>query len=624
LVSNDPILGMMEARYPWDRSVWAAAVDKLADSGARLIVIDLLFSAETFPQSDQDLAEAIGRHRDKVILASSFGETGTNRVTEEVYSLNEPLPDFFGPGPDQTRCGYVNFRPDDDGIVRSAFYTTTLNEMNGKPRHPDEEVVYSLSGEILRALGKPVPEGVRGLRLCLPRDQNGDIQVKDAYAPRSFRSIFIPKEWKQNYDNGNFFRDKIVFIGPTAPSFQDFHPTLAGTISGPQLHLQALTCALDGAFVHRYEKDRTLGWIFALTAVAVAVAWCSVVRRPIVSAFGAAGIFVGIIALAIVSGSWLSCLLPIVMAVITFAFGWVLAQTFDLVTERLDRSRLHREFRRFVSRDVADTLVRDPDAFRAVASGRRRRVVVLFSDVRGFTTRSEETDPEELVAQLNEYLSRMVNIVFAHGGTLDKFIGDAVMAHWGAIEDGGVGEHARQAVGAARDMLEELAKLNAKWSAEGRVPFQIGIGLHLGDVLAGEIGSVERTEFGVIGDAVNLASRIEGMTKYFAVPLLVSGVVVESLENGSGLRRVGRIRVKGRQEPVELHAPSRGPEFDAAFASALVLFERGEFSEAAEAFLELHHQDPEDGAASRLAKWSADYAVEPPADWDGTVIMESK
>ncbi|MFD0892036.1 adenylate/guanylate cyclase domain-containing protein [Luteolibacter ambystomatis] len=621
VVAGDPILGMMTTRFPWDRSVWAAAIDKLSDAGAKLIVIDLFFSEETFPQSDLDLAEAIGRHRDKVILTSAFSETGVKDGGETLYTLIEPIPELFGPGPDQTRCGFANFKPDDDGKVRAVSYVTTLSEMNGRP-HKDSERVYSLAGEILRALGKPVPEGRQEMRLALGRKEG----ARSIYAPRSVRSIFVPDDWKRNYGEGSFFKDKIVVIGPTAPRFQDQHATIGGVITGPQLHLQALTCALEGAYVRPLDKQHATGtWLLLLLcAVAAAVAWSAWIKRPIVSAVGALGLAVVVLAASYLLAAKAFVLVMVVLVVGTFAAGWILAQSYDLVTERLERGRLHREFRRFVSRDVADTLVRDPDLYRGVASGRRRRVVVLFSDVRGFTSRSEDSDPAELVAQLNEYLSRMVDIVFKHGGTLDKFIGDAVMAHWGALEEGDERDNARAAVEAAGDMLEALDELNGKWMDEGREPFKIGVGLHLGEVLAGEIGSRERTEFGVIGDAVNLASRIEGMTKYFAVPLLVSGAVVDATDGNAKLRCVGSIRVKGRHEPVELHTLSRDPDLDEAFAVALALFQKGEFARAAEAFLELQRADPEDGAASRLAKWSADYAVEPPAGWDGTVVMGSK
>jgi len=620
VIAADPLLQQMTKRFPWDRHVWAAAIDRLSDAGARLIAIDLVLSEESTPEADQALSEAIARHRDKVVLASAFSPAAANEVGQDKFTLTEPLADFFGPGPVDTRCGFVNFSEDDDGLIRFVRYQTTKNQMNGAQVHPDEEVIRSFAGEILAALGKPMPAGDFQMRMALGA---GD-SAAEVYAPKSIRSIFVPDDWKRNFDEGRFFKNKIVLIGPTAPRFQDNHATIGGAITGPQLHLQALTCGLDDAFVSHSDGSGLLAMGFCLAASLLAAAWCFLVKRPSWSALGAAALLVGLFVTAGIIGAWIRWVPPVILAGLGFFVAWIASQSFELITERLERGRLNREFRRFVSRDVADFLVRNPETYKSVASGRRRRVVVLFSDVRGFTSRSEHTEPAELVRQLNEYLTRMVSIVFQHQGTLDKFIGDAVMAHWGALEDGSESDHARQAVGAALDMITGLAELNAKWAAEGRDPFEIGIGLHLGDVLAGEIGSVDKIEFGVIGDAVNLASRIEGLTKYFGVQLLVSDAVAHQVEQQAGLRNVGRVRVKGRVEPVDLHAPSRGESLDQQFHAAQLLFMAGDFPAAAAAFKAYHQLDPEDGAAKRLWKWSGEYAASPPPDWDGTVIMDSK
>ena len=223
-----------------------------------------------------------------------------------------------------------------------------------------------------------------------------------------------------------------------------------------------------------------------------------------------------------------------------------------MVTERLEKLRLRRDFRRFVSRDVADAMIAQQDEWRETAAGVKRRVVVLFSDVRGFTERSEQTDPGDLVKQLNEYLTSMVEVIFRHGGTLDKFIGDAVMAHWGALGGGSDEDHARKALLAARDMIAVLARMNASWQAAGKAPFQIGVGLHLGEAVAGEIGSPDRTEFGVIGDTVNLASRLEGLTKTFHCEVIYSDEVREASRMNDGALDLGLVRVKGRRNPVRL------------------------------------------------------------------------
>jgi adenylate cyclase len=500
--------------------------------------------------------------------------------------------------------------------------------------HPEEPVFRSLAGEIIVALGGKAPEGDKDIRFAVKYPPNADVagtsELREksgtyAYAPRSIQSIFVPKSWRLNYADGGYFRDKVVMIGPTSPLFQDIHQTPVGQLTGPQLHLQAAASGLAGAFDERVGLGSArYNAVTAALGMLVAALWAWWVKRPMISAGGAVAFVAVVMAGVIAFGIYAPWILGITAGVGAFGVGWLAALSYDLVTERLERGRLNREFRRFVSRDVADMLVREPEMYQAAAAGRRRRVVVLFSDVRGFTSRSEKADPAELVGQLNEYLTKMVDVVFRHEGTLDKFIGDAVMAHWGALEDGSDATHATRAVEAAKAMIGELDRLNEGWKSEDRDPFKIGIGLHIGEVVSGEIGCAERTEFGVIGDAVNLASRIEGLTKHYSAPLLISGAVAELIDHESGLRCVGRLRVKGRREPVVLFTPGLGPENDGRFAEALRTFEAGDFARAAEAFAGLVLAHPDDGPAAYLMRCAEIYVAAPPEGWDGVIVMESK
>ncbi len=610
LIAENPILAMMADRFPWDRRVYSAAIEKLLHAGARLIILDLAISEPSDPEADTALAETIARHRDRVVLTSVFGPVASRN---DEFTLTEPLDSFLGEHPDWTRCGYANYRPDADGIVRAATYTTTLSAEINSPGRPDEAVFTSLAAEVLDALGKPVPKGRQNLRFA--RNERG--LADDVYEPISILEIFDPQSWQIRHQSGEAFRDKIILIGPAAPRFQDQHQTPVGLLAGPQLHLQAITCGLENAFVTRWEP---VGWM-SLAGVLCVWLIARVSRHPFsaiaYTVCAAAAVAIGAYALANAP----DFLLGFTTFMIVLGSGTVAGQTHSFVTERLERGRLHREFRRFVSRDVADTLVNQPELYQQAASGRKRRLAVLFSDVRGFTSRSETDDPERLVGQLNEYFSAMVAVVFRHGGTLDKFIGDAVMAHWGALEDGkDEATRALSAIAAARDMITELDILNARWSAQNLQPYHIGIGIHLGDAVAGEIGSVDRTEFAVIGDAVNLASRTEGLCKLFHIDLLFTGAVAEAAGFPKTLRRLAKVRVAGRQEPVEIWSPANGDETDATYSAALEKFEQGSFLQAAGAFAAV----PEDGPARRLHEWSCEFGKEPPQDWDGVISMTGK
>jgi adenylate cyclase len=539
-IAASPTLSLMKQRFPWDRRVWAAAIDRLAGAGAKLIVLDLIFSEPSDPEADAELAAAIKRHPGRVLLGSVISPGGAGGGN--VFMLVEPDEQFIEAGP---RIGYVNFYRDPiDGLERKARYTTTLGIENEGKRRKGEPEFRSFAAEVIDAMGGEVPSGDQELRFS-GRDETGAANV---YAPRSVYGIFTDKEWNRNYDNGKFFQDKVVMIGPVAPRFQDIHNTPMGQITGPQLHLQAVACGLEKAFIKRFTDP----WPCLILLGLVSIAWAGWVSRPMVSFYGLLGILVTVAGVVVWAGGARAMLLPVSGGVLAMCFGWVSAQSYEMVTERLEKQRLRKDFRRFVSRDVADAMIENPDSWSVSAAGVKRPVVVLFSDVRGFTERSEQSDPGELVKQLNQYLTSMVEVIFRHGGTLDKFIGDAVMAHWGALGGGNHQDHARKALHAARDMIGVLSKLNESWVAAGKAPFQIGVGLHFGEAVAGEIGSPERTEFGVIGDTVNLASRLEGLTKSFHCDVIFSDEVRQVAGNVEGVIELGPVRVKGRRNPVVL------------------------------------------------------------------------
>jgi adenylate cyclase len=217
--------------------------------------------------------------------------------------------------------------------------------------------------------------------------------------------------------------------------------------------------------------------------------------------------------------------------------------------EGREKREVRRLFGRYVSNDVIEALSSDPAL--AGLGGQRREMTVLFSDIRGFTSASERRPPEDVVAQLNDYFSAMVEVLFRHRGTLDKFVGDMVMGLFGAPLDDS--DHADHAVAAAIDMLRVLDDLNARWRADGRPPVEIGIGISSGEMIAGNIGSVAIMSYTVIGDAVNLGARLESLNKERGTRILISEATRIRLTRPVATRPVGEIVVKGRVEPVLVH-----------------------------------------------------------------------
>ena len=622
----------MAKRFPWDRRVHADVLEKLFSAGAKLVVIDLVLAEPSDPEADAVLAATLAKYADKVILAAQFAPINTGG---EGFMLQEPLFEFIESDP-YPEYGFVNLRPDSsDQQVRTAYFSSSLAEENGSIPIPGEPRFDSIAGAVLKKMGKPARYENALIKFAIEKPyltklDDGSIKKVElrgtgVYKPISIRNLFIPDEWERRFDSGAFFKDKVVMIGPAFARSQDVHKTPVGMLWGPQVHLQAIGSGLSESYSFRPIGEWQGGVVLMAALGALLAAILALfIRKPIAALVTViltiAGVVLAAFAFARFGSVWIGPT-PFFSA---FFVGAVTGQTWDLLREKMERSRLHNQFRRFVSRDVADSLVNDPSIYQQAAKGRKRRVVVVFSDIRGFTSLSEQISPEELFSLLNEYLTAMVSVIFAHGGTLDKFIGDAILAHWGALDDGDEKKFASSALAAAQDMIKELARLNAEWKTRGLPELGIGVGLHLGEVLAGEIGSEQRTEFGVIGDAVNLASRLEGMTKAFSCQWMGSGQFMSAAGGQDALRRIARVRVKGREEPVDLWTATPSETARNAYAVALSLFEKGDFKASLDAMENYLADYPADKIASHLHRYAKQFHENPPEDWEGVIRFTEK
>lgn len=626
IVEANPTLHKMAQGWPLDRSVYADAIDRLADAGAKLIIVDLVFPQAASDEEDDAFAAAITRHREKVVLASAFmGQAEGNEKT--VTQVVEPTDKLLGPLENETPSGFVNYWPHpDDRIVREVEFSKTLSEANNQPRHKDDHVFVAMAVAAAHQLGKaPEPEGKRA-RFRMARIEGRN--VDEVYEPQSIYRIFVGDDWKYKYKQGAYFKDKVVIIGPAAPLFQDAHETPAGKVYGAQLHLHVLGAILDDAWYQEGWLDNGKGLWFMmcflafLVACPIAIGWSRVV--PLL--FGLVGVFVmWVVGYWLVEGYSYRLVagVPWLATASSGIFGSIIWQA---MTERARRQQLHRHLQRSMSPDVADAIVKAPEGYYTAASGNRKQVTVLFADVRGFTERSERQDAGELVSQLNEYLGKMVEVIFAHGGTVDKFIGDAIMATWGGLDHRSSEQHTSAAVVTATEMLAELAKLNESWMKKGLEPFKIGIGVHHGEAVVGEVGSDQRTDFTVIGDAVNLASRIEGLTKLMGVDLLVSSAVIDLLPETPNWINAASVRVKGRDAAVSLYTHIKGDsEQLAIFERAHCAFNQAAFSEASAAFAELAINGQFSGLAIFYQQELSKIAdTKTPPEWDGVIQMDSK
>ena len=620
-LANNRALQLLKGSYPWSREVWAILLDRLFAAGARAVMFDMLFNPPN--EGDAAFRAALDRHRDRVVLGANFDLS--RDIPQAVIPNSNLIP---GEALQDDRVGYIIFFSDAiDGKVRSVVYTITDRLLARLPSHKSEEVFHSMAARMLAKLGHAadVPQDFRGHKFRFSEN--------DAYPPVPLYEVFDDKLWHANYRDGAFFKDKIIVVGASSQVSHDFFATPMSPITpGPVLHLQAVGAALDHDFLHSTSEQTGL----VLVGAAGVLAWLLIafVQRPLVSLIALIAVGAAYLGFARIIYDRAGLLVVVIPVLATFLAGGILSLGIEYVLERMEKLRTRRTLERYVSKNLVREILENPDSFYSSLRGVRIPVTILFSDIVGFTSMTETADPEKLVSQLNEYLSRMTAAVFENDGTLDKFIGDAVMAVWGNVSSRGVAEDAKACACAALAMRRELESLNEKWAAEGIAPFHIGIGINHGDALGGNIGSQEKADPTVIGDAVNLASRLESLTRTYAVDILVGVRAAELIRDEFDLRSVALVQVKGKTQPVEIFTliGAKKDPGDREFLQRLETYEAGfrkfrerDFTQAKILFSQFLEFYPEDSLAKMYLERALEYESQPPdLAWNAVEVFKKK
>jgi adenylate cyclase len=621
LANNRAFQLLTEHPSPWSRELWALTLDRLFDAGARLVMFDMLFGKPG--EGDDAFRDALDRYRDKVVLGANFDLQSRMFVW--------PSPTLIPDAEHDNRAGYVIFFGDSlDGVFRSVRYFISLRQLANQAPFPGDQIFTSFSARAVQGLGG----GDR-----LPKElQPQLLRFSDirAYNPKPLWEIFDPATWRANYGGGAFFKDKIVLIGAASQVAHDVVNTpLSPNTSGPVLHLHAIAAGLAGEFLHP-----TPVWLqYVLFCAAGLIAWLLIafVRRPFVSIVAIVSITLAYLLLSRVLYDQFGLLLltvPVLGAFVSsgaFSLGW------DYILERREKVKTRRTLERYVSKNLVKEILDNPGAYYNTAKGARKPVTVLFSDLIGFTTLSERAKPEELVSHLNEYLSGMVGVVFENNGTLDKFIGDAIMAVWGNVRSAGLREDANAAARTALGMRHTLKALNDRWRTEGKMGLGMGIGINHGEAIVGNIGSYaphERLDPTVIGDAVNLASRLEALTRTYGVDILVGESAAELIKADFRLRSIARVQVKGKTVPVGVSTIlcANGEEYDGEFLKWLESYEEGivkfrarDFTNAKILFQRFLEFYPNDYLAKMYLERALEYEQQPPdASWTAAEVFTKK
>jgi len=298
------------------------------------------------------------------------------------------------------------------------------------------------------------------------------------------------------------------------------------------------------------------------------------------------------------------------------------------ISEEKEKKKIRGAFQHYLTASVINEMLKDPAKLKL--GGDKKDLTVLFSDIRGFTTISEKLTPEELVRLLNEYLTAMTNIVFQYDGLLDKYMGDAIMAVFGAPLD--QPDHAQRACLTALNMMTELHRLQNKWQEEGCPVLNIGIGVNSGDMVVGNMGSEMRFDYTVMGDMVNLGSRLEGMNKEYGSNIIISEFTYNTVKKTMCCRELDWVRVKGKKLPVKIYEllgekddESRWKDFIAGFEKGLALYRAVKWDEAITVFQKVLTMRPEDEASKIYIERCFKLKEEPPAQpWDGVFTMKTK
>lgn len=526
---DDVTFDELDRPWPLPRRLHARAIDRLRAAGARVIAYDVQFTEPTNPRDDNALIDAIDRAHNVVLATTEVDSRGGTKVLGGGKLLRQ-----IG-----ARPASANYVTDSDGVIRRA-----RGEIDG-----------------LVTFGVAAAEEARDGRLKRP---HGSEWIDYRGPPGTIETVPFSR-LVSGREPAATFRDKIVVVGAAAPSLQDLHTTSASKdepMAGPELQANTIDTVLRGFPLQEVPAAVTIALIvlFGMFGPGVALAFGPL--RAALSGAALGAVYAIVVQLAFNGGMILPFTYPTASLVLGAFAGLIVA----LVMNAFDRQRVRDLFSRFVPEPVVDQVLENVDDDLRLG-GQRRVATVVFSDARGFTAFSESREPEVVIEVLNRYLTTMTDVLLAHGGTIVAFMGDGIMAVFGAPIE--TEDHADRALAAACEMTgSALDDFNDWMRASGHGDgFRIGVGLNSGAVISGNVGSERRLEYTVIGDTTNTASRLESMTKATPYMVLLSDSTRALLsDDATELRYVDALEVRGRLAKVVVWAVD--PDAPAAPAPA--------------------------------------------------------
>lgn len=634
--------------------------------------------------NDLALATAIKNSRAKVVLGYFFHQTeeelnyrveeGERRrqlalIDKSKYGLinwaagsvdSDPFIEYFMPEANLEMLsgsadgsGYFNVEPDADGVVRlmplvircckeiSPALPTGRDKIElspGAPNEPDKKEIFPAlpvrsvwhyldEPDLIVEMESVGLKGIRMGKLFIPTDEKGRLLINYLGPAKTFPHYSITDILQKKLPKGTF-KDKIVLVGATAVGIYDLrNMPFSGVFPGVEIHATVMDNILTQRFLHKPEWTRIYDFLAIIVlgmVVGIAIPRLSAVNGML---FSISLFFIHILSsrfFFVQFGSWVNIVYPLLGLVLIYTSLTV----YHYVTEERERKKIKGAFSFYVSSSVVNEMLKSPEKLKL--GGDKRNLSVLFSDIRGFTTISEALSPEDLVHLLNEYLTVMTDIVFKYEGTLDKYMGDAVMAIYGApLEQA---DHPSKACASALDMMKGLRQLNEEWIKGGKSPLDIGIGINTGMMMVGNMGSAQRFDYTVMGDAVNLGSRLEGANKNYQTNILISEYTYERVKNDFVCMELDIVKVKGKNLPVRIYqlvgqndVPAEHVKGIQNFHKGLQQYKKQKWDEAIKIFQTVNALSQNIPAADLFVERSRNLKSNPPSpDWDGVFTMTTK
>lgn len=600
---DEPSFAEIGLQWPWPRGLHAQLIDAIAAERPASIVFDILFDAPgASAAGDEALADAV-RRAGNVVLGSDLAPIEDRNYSVTVWS--DPIPPLAQAA---AAVAAVSVPLDPDGAMRRAAFS-----VEGRP---------TLSTAAVARSGVAAPAG-SGVLFRFNGDPRRGIETASYYQALDPKGSLRP----------GFFTGKHVFIGralraPATHEADHFRTPVAVLTPGVTVHATIADAMLRGRFLADPfdTQARVAALCLLIAAIAAAVTYRLQPGHASIAAL-AASAFVFLVGYA--AFAYGDTRLPVVAPLLTLGAAYAAGAGYRFTLSNRERRLIKRAFTHYVAPAIVEQMLRDPSKLKL--GGEEHDVTVLFSDLEGFTTLSEHLTPQQLTSHLTSYFRDMLDRLLAERATLDKLIGDAIMVYFGCpVPDAA---HPVQACRAALAMQKRMVELNAQWTAHGLPALRTRIGLNSGRVIAGNMGTDTIFNYTVLGDVVNLASRLEGVNKEYGTLTIVSEDTWARVSDGFEGRELDWIRVKGKKQPVSIYElvsaagelDDRRRELFARFASGLAAYRAAEWREAELYFTSALEIDGADGPSRTfLARCGQHAGAGTPADWDGVHVMQSK